>query len=96
LRYSFVLVFFVSSLSAITWTIDPSAFANNMTMTTHVAVDGTNETNGTLAAFAGAEIRGLQSSSSVLPSGHYTGQNIYSITLYGDSNGVALTFKIIR
>ena len=64
-----------------------------MTMTAHVAVDGTNETNGTLAAFAGAEIRGLQSSSSVLPFGPYTGQSIYSITLYGDSNGVALTFK---
>ena len=91
MRYSFVLVFFVSSLSAITWTIDPSAFANNMTMTAHVAVDGTNETNGTLAAFAGAEIRGLQSSSSVLTLVHYTGQNIYSITLYGDSNDVALT-----
>ena len=62
-------------------------------MTAHVAVDGTNETNGTLAAFAGAEIRGLQSSSSILPFGPYTGQSIYSITLYGDSNGVALTFK---
>ena len=88
-------MFFVSSLSAITCTVDTSAFANNMIMAAHMAVYETNETNGTLAAFAGAEIRGLQSFSSVLTLVHYTGQNIYSITLYGDSNDVALTFKII-
>jgi len=75
------------------WSVNPADYANNMTMSALVRVDGANATSGSLAAFVGSQIRGLNSSPTVVPMGAYQGQTIYSLVIYGDTSGQTLSFK---
>ena len=95
--YPILWVFFISGIKTITlgntWSINAPDFSNNMSMTVHVSIDGSNQSSGSIAAFSGSEIRGLEATSSTAPFGDYAGQSIYSLMVHGDSSGDILSFK---
>ncbi len=75
------------------WTINPAVYPNNMSMTVLVSINGGIKSSGSLAAFSGAEIRGLQSTPTFPPFGSYSGQGLFQVMVYGDSHSTPLQFK---
>ena len=64
-----------------------------MTMTAFVSIDGSSKGSGSLAAFAGSQIRGLQSNLSFPPFGPHQGQGLFQIMIYGEIDSTPLQFK---
>ena len=75
------------------WKINPADFSNTMTMTALVTVDSTDMNEGSLAAFVGNEIRGLQDQLGFPPFGLFVGRPMFQITIYTNSGGEDLTFR---
>ena len=79
------------SAQAPTWPINPADYANSMTFTAQVHLDGNevNSGNNVLAAFAGKDVRGVAAPTNI------GGQHYYFLTVH--SNAVAdegLLFKV--
>ena len=70
-------------------------FEKTMTLTALVTIDGVKQDAGTLLAFAGTEIRGLQERPSTPPFGRYVGLALYQIVLYAHGEGDTMTFKYL-
>ena len=51
------------------WSVNPSDFSDNMSLTALVTINGTDVDNGWMAAFVGDEVRGLQDTLSFPPFG---------------------------
>ena len=66
-----------------------------MTVTALVTIDGVKQDAGTLLAFAGTEIRGLQERPSTPPFGRYVGLALYQIVPYAHGEGETMTFKYL-
>jgi hypothetical protein len=64
-----------------------------MTMTAFVSIDGSSKGSGSLAAFAGSQIRGLQSNLSFPTFGPHQGQGLFQIMIYGEIDSTPLQFK---
>ena len=64
-----------------------------MTMTAFVSIDGSSKGSGSLAAFAGSQIRGLQSNLSFPTFGPHQGQGLFQIMIYGEIDATPLQFK---
>jgi len=75
------------------WTVDASRFATTMTVTAVVSVGGVEQKAGTLAAFVGSEVRGVQDTAMVPPFGPFAGKPIYSLVVRADKAGETLSFK---
>jgi hypothetical protein len=73
------------------WTVDVHKFSDTMTMTARVFIDGTVQSQGTLASFMGPEIHGVQARPSPHPP--FGGGAIYQMTIYADKGGEDLTFR---
>lgn len=74
------------------WAVAPADFSNSMTLSALVDAEAARAP-GTLAAFAGTEVRGVQDVPSVPPFGPMKGKPIYQITIYGDTGGEDITFE---
>jgi hypothetical protein len=79
------------------WTVNPAAFANTMTLTATVALDGVEQTDGYLFAFVGGECRGIASKGTVPPFpafGAMAGKTIFPMMIYSNvASGETVTFK---
>jgi murein DD-endopeptidase MepM/ murein hydrolase activator NlpD len=75
------------------WSINPATYQNSMTMTALVSIDGSSKGSGSLAAFAGSQIRGLQSNLSFPTFGPHQGQGLFQIMIYGEIDSTPLQFK---
>ena len=72
---------------------DPAQFSNSMTVTALVALSGVEQSSGTLSAFVGTEVRGVQDTPSTPPFGAYAGRSMFQVTLYAESSGETMSFK---
>ena len=81
------------------WSFNLAQFANTMTTTVIVYIDGVAATCGMLGAFVktnGAltdSMRGLQETASAVPFGPYAGQGLWLMTSYSDGSGGTYGFK---
>ena len=66
-----------------------------MSLTALVSIGGVQQSSGTLLAYVGTELRGLQSTPSVPPFGPYSGTSVYQTLLYADSSGETVSFEFI-
>ena len=66
---------------------NPSDFANTMAVTALVTLGTTPQSSGTLTAYVGTAVRGLQDTPSSPPFGPYAGKALFQITTYADSAG---------
>ena len=64
-----------------------------MTMTPLVSLDGSYQSTGQLAAFVGAEVRGVSGSPSAIPFGPHQGKHSFDMMIYANTNGETLGFK---
>lgn len=64
-------------------------------MSALVTVDGSVQASGTLIAYAGSEVRGMQSTPSQPPFGPYQGQSIYQMSLYANDSGETISFTFV-
>jgi len=71
------------------WTVNPSEFEHVMTVTAALKVNDqiANESTNVIAAFIGSECRG--NATPLLTSG----QQMYFLMIYGNTNGESITFK---
>ena len=67
-------------------------FANTMVLTLLIRVGDIDLATGTLTAFAGSEIRGVQYTSTLAPFGPFAGKSMFAITVYADNSGETITF----
>jgi len=74
------------------WKFDASAYPESMTMTSAVAVGGTQQAVGALAAFVGSDVRGVASRPTVPPFGPHKDKPLYQVTIYGNV-GESVNFK---
>ena len=81
------------ALVSTNWEVNPADFSNTMTMTALITIDGIDMNEGSLAAFVGNEIRGLQNDLSLPTFGPFAGRPMFQITIYTDSGGEGLTFR---
>jgi len=75
------------------WILEPRRFSESMGVVALVSVGELNQTAGALAAFVGAEVRGVQAAPSVAPFGRYAGRAIYHLTIHANAGGEKLTFR---
>ena len=75
------------------WSINPSDFSDNMSLTTLITINGADVDNGWLAAFVGDEIRGLQDNLSFPPFGPFNGRPMFQLVIYTNSGGEGLTLR---
>jgi len=71
---------------------DYARFESTMTMWAIVIVGGLPQGTGTLAAFNGDDMTGLEATAMVPPFGDYAGIPMYPITIYGDTP-YSISFK---
>jgi len=71
------------------WSLDAPRFVDSMTITALVNIDGLDQAAGTLAAFVGDEVRGLQPQPSMAPFGPHAGKPLYSMTVYVNAGETA-------
>ena len=78
------------------WAFNPAAYANTMTMTSYVTLDGAEVSTGTLAAFIDGELHALEDEVLTPPFGPYEDMPQYAITLYGDGehDGLEITYEL--
>lgn len=73
------------------WSVNPSDFANSMSITAQVYLDGseTNDADNWLAAFVGSELRGVQAAQII------SGKAYFFLTVYSDvTSGEIVDFKV--
>ena len=88
-----VAMFSTTKVFAQDWSINPADFEYNAAMTAQVLVDGQPVSAGTLAAFVGDELRGLQDAD-FIPFGPHAGEGVFNIQLRSNvSAGETMTFK---
>ena len=75
-----------------TWSVNIGEFPDTMTLSAVVTIGGATQASGTLGAFVGAQVRGVQSTPSVPTFGPYASTSIYQLTIYASSIGEALSF----
>ena len=68
-------------------------FANTMTLTAQVKINGVAQASGTLKAYVGTELRGWEDVPQNPPFGTYVGQPMYAIMLYADRSDETLRFE---
>ena len=56
---------------------NPAAYANSMTLTFLVTIGGVRQTSGTLVAYVGTTVSGMQDETSIPPFGAYARQAMY-------------------
>ena len=78
------------------WSFSPSMFSDSMSVTAIVTIDKIDQTSGTLGAFVGTEVRGLQASSSLVSFGAHAGKYLYLLSVYADTSGETLTFQFYQ
>ena len=66
------------------WRVKHYSFPESMSFTAIVNIDGKHQHNGTLAAFAGIEVRGVQSRPKFPPFGVHTAKAVYLLTIHGN------------
>ena len=71
---------------------NPRDFANSMALTALVTLSSVDQLSGTLTAFSGTQVRGVQDTPSQAPFGPYAGKATFQITIFGDSDGELLSF----
>ena len=64
-----------------------------MLLTTAVALSDVFQSSGTLMAYAGTAVRGVQDNVGLVPFGPYTGKSVFNLIVRGDTNGDTITFK---
>ena len=67
------------------WTVNPSAFAETMTVTAEVTIGNVVQRSGTLAAFVKDSVRGVQTAPSTAVG--FVNRTVYLLTLYTDQEG---------
>lgn len=75
------------------WTLEPAAFERSMTALVSVLLDGMQQEQGFLAAFAGSSVRGLASAGEPTPFGPFIGQRFFPIMIYANGNGEQISFQ---
>ena len=75
------------------WSVNPSDFSDNMSLTALVTINGADVDNGWMAAFAGDEVRGLQDTLSFPPFGPFNGRPMFQLSIYTNSGGEGLTLR---
>ena len=63
-----------------------------MAMTALVTLSGFDQSSGTLTAYVGTEVRGVQETSATAPFGPYVGKPTFQILIFGDVDGETLSF----
>ena len=81
------------SVPTLTFDFNPADHANTMALTALVTLNGAEQTSGTLTAVVGTQVRGVQSTLSTPPFGHYAGKPMFQLVVYADSSGDALRFE---
>lgn len=73
------------------WTVDPSQYANAMSMTVQVNVDGvpSYDADDLIAAFVGDEVRGVKTADYIPPLDAYR----FVQTIYSNTSGETVTFR---
>ena len=64
-----------------------------MTLLPLVQIGGSYQSAGQLAAFVGAEVRGVSGSPSAIPFGPHQGKHSFDMMIYANGNGETLGFK---
>jgi hypothetical protein len=64
-----------------------------MSLTAAVTLSGVEQSTGTLVAFAGTEVRGMQDSVTSPAFGPYAEKALYQVTVYADTDGELLNFQ---
>ena len=67
------------------YVFDPTEYSSTMIVTALVSVEGTSQVAGTLMAFFGLHMRGLQTAPAVSTFGPYQGQSLFQIIIYGNT-----------
>lgn len=75
------------------WVLNAGRYVQTMSVTALVSANGVVQSSGTLAAFVGSEIRGLQHTASVPPFGAHAGKALYLITVYANKGGESVGFQ---
>ncbi len=75
------------------WSVNPSDFSDNMSLTALVTINGSDVDNGWMAAFVGDEVRGLQDTLSFPPFGPFNGRPMFQLVIYTNSGGEDLTLR---
>jgi len=73
------------------WAVDVSSFPETMTVTALVTLGGATVKSGTLAAFAGGDVRGVQNVVSSPHFGPHAGKSLFEVTVYGNG-GETISF----
>ena len=63
-----------------------------MAVSALIKLSGVDQSSGTLTALSGTQVRGVQATPAIAPFGPYVGKAVYQITIYGDSDGDAVSF----
>ena len=79
--------------ATVSWSVVASDFSDTMTLTAMVTVDGVDQASGTLGAFVGSQVRGVQSTPSSPPFGAYAGKSVFQLTVYANAGGETVSFK---
>ena len=67
------------------WQVDLRSYSDSMTLSTLISVNHVEQVSGTLGAFVGAELRGVQASPSHAPFGAYAHRPVYQIIIYANA-----------
>ena len=86
----FILFFSIGLSDQPDWSINPSNFQFNASMTGVLIFNGEESTdsNDIIAAFVGDECRGVKTDGILI-----SGRMVFGLTIFGDENGESLTFK---
>ena len=89
-RILFILFFSIGLSDQPDWSINPSDFQFNASMTGVLIFNGEESTdsNDIIAAFVGDECRGVKTEGILI-----SGRLIFGLTIFGHENGESLTFK---
>ena len=78
---------------AVDWSVTASDFSDTMTLTAIVAINGADQPSGTLGAFVGTQVRGVQSTPSSASFGPYAGKSLFQVTVYANAGGETISFQ---
>jgi len=78
-----------------TTTFDPAKFVDTMTATIAVKVDGVFQTQGTLEASSGHELRGVAEGMKP-PFGPFSGKTLFLITMYANADADEISFTFLH
>ena len=76
------------------WSVTPADFAESMSVTAYLTWEDGSEISSPLVALVDGQIRGLANSPDTVPVGPYAGKLLHQITIYGDSPGGAISFRV--